>query len=43
VITGLTDEKLRARLVLGARAFLETYCSAEARRSAYLALASHLA
>jgi glycosyltransferase involved in cell wall biosynthesis len=43
VITGLTDEKVRAQVVLGARTFLETYCSAEARRSAYLALASHLA
>jgi hypothetical protein len=29
--------------VQGARAFLQTYCSAEARRSAYLALVNHLA
>jgi glycosyltransferase involved in cell wall biosynthesis len=43
VITGLTDPKRSAQVVLGARAFLQTYCSAEARRSAYMALANHLA
>ena len=43
VISGLTDTQHSTRVVLGARAFLQTYCSAEARRSAYLALANHLA
>jgi glycosyltransferase involved in cell wall biosynthesis len=42
VITGLTDPKRGMQVVLGARAFLQTYCSAEARRSAYKALADHL-
>jgi glycosyltransferase involved in cell wall biosynthesis len=43
VITGLTDQKRSMQVVSGARTFLQTYCSAEARRSAYRALASHLA
>jgi len=42
VITGLTDPKRGMQVVLGGRAFLQTYCSAEARRSAYQALANHL-
>jgi glycosyltransferase involved in cell wall biosynthesis len=43
VISGLTDSKHSSEVVLGAREFLQTYCSAEARRSAYLALANLLA
>jgi len=43
IITGLTDSKRGAQVVAGARTFLQTYCSAEARRSAYRALANHLA
>ena len=43
VIVGLTDPKRSAQVILGARTFLQTYCSAEARRSAYRTLANHLA
>jgi glycosyltransferase involved in cell wall biosynthesis len=42
VITALTDPVRSAQVVSGARAFLSSYCSAEARRDAYRALASHL-
>jgi glycosyltransferase involved in cell wall biosynthesis len=43
VIAGLTDARQVAQVVQGARAFLQTYCSAEARQRAYRALANHLA
>jgi glycosyltransferase involved in cell wall biosynthesis len=42
VITALTDPVRSAQVVSGARAFLNSYCSAEARRNAYRSLASHL-
>jgi glycosyltransferase involved in cell wall biosynthesis len=43
VVTALTDPQRRAQVVAGARIFLSSYCSAEARRSAYLALTNRLA
>jgi glycosyltransferase involved in cell wall biosynthesis len=43
VVTGLTDPKRGAQVVQGARAFLQSYCSAEARSRAYSALANLLA
>ena len=42
VVTGLTDPRRGAEVVAGARTFLTTYCGAEARSSAYRALAAHL-
>jgi hypothetical protein len=42
VITALTDAERSARVVSGARAFLSTYCSVEARRTAYRALTSYI-
>jgi glycosyltransferase involved in cell wall biosynthesis len=42
VITALIDEERRAQVIAGARAFLSSYCSAEARRSAYVALTNRL-
>lgn len=42
VVTALTDPVRSAQVVAGARAFLNSYCSAEARRNAYRSLASHL-
>lgn len=43
VVAGLTDRQRSAQVVQGAGTFLTTYCSAEARRRGYQALASHLA
>jgi glycosyltransferase involved in cell wall biosynthesis len=43
VITALTDPVRSAQVVSGARAFLNSYCSAEARRNAYRTLTSRLA
>jgi glycosyltransferase involved in cell wall biosynthesis len=42
VITALTDPVRSAQVVAGARSFLNSYCSAEARRSAYRSLATLL-
>ena len=42
VITALTDSERRAQVVAGARRFLNSHCSPEARRSAYVALADGL-
>jgi glycosyltransferase involved in cell wall biosynthesis len=42
VVTALTDPQRRAQVIAGARMFLSSYCSAEARRSAYLALTNRL-
>jgi glycosyltransferase involved in cell wall biosynthesis len=42
VIIALNDPARGAQVVYGARVFLSTYCSAEARRSAYQALANRL-
>jgi len=42
VVTALTDPVRGAQVVSGARAFLASYCSAEARRNAYRALTTHL-
>ena len=42
VITALTDSVRSAQVVSGAHAFLNAYCSAEARRNAYRTLTSRL-
>jgi glycosyltransferase involved in cell wall biosynthesis len=42
VISALTDPVRSAQVVAGAHAFLNAYCSADARRNAYRSLASHL-
>jgi glycosyltransferase involved in cell wall biosynthesis len=43
VVTALTDPQRRAQVISGARTFLNSYCSAEARRTAYLTLLKRLA
>jgi glycosyltransferase involved in cell wall biosynthesis len=43
VVTALTDPQRRAQVIAGARTFLNSYCSAEARRTAYLTLLQRLA
>jgi glycosyltransferase involved in cell wall biosynthesis len=43
VVTALTDPERRAQVISGARTFLNSYCSAEARRNAYVTLLERLA
>jgi hypothetical protein len=43
VVAALTDSERRAQVVAGARQFLSSHCSAEARRAAYVALTNGLA
>jgi glycosyltransferase involved in cell wall biosynthesis len=43
VVAALTDAERRAQVVAGARQFLSSHCSAEARRAAYVALTNGLA
>ena len=43
IITALTDPVRSASVVAGARHFLASHCSAEARQGAYRELANHLA